>query len=376
MLGTLIDKKRRRSRVVAWSFVRSACLVAAGLSILFGGSAAMSAARGSSSLVSTRVGLTSTSAGLLPVGTPSSVLPAVPGVPEGPLGPGLADPSFPGGEFRQSVGGQAVASNSPQVVANLNRMITQYYDGVGVNEMPIFNVSAVQPRVPISVRSGCSDFRGSTGREIPIPASAYTTDAAFQHDSDLLISQPSTNSIWELWKATRSSDGSWSACWGGKLDPQTSNGVFPYPYGLAASGISYAATMITEHDIEGGSINHAIAMQVPICDGSTAPADRTDCASNPGYPSEGTWFRLPASVPMPSGLTPFGRMVFTALQRYGAVVTDLAGGVMLEAERTQDWATAGRTGIDPIHASWTGEAEYAVLAGIPWSDLQVIVPPA
>ncbi|HEY3844216.1 MAG TPA: hypothetical protein VGL48_13275 [Acidimicrobiales bacterium] len=290
--------------------------------------------------------------------------------------PGSADPTFPGGEFRQSVVGQAVASDSTEVVANLNRMITQYYDSVGVNEMPMFNVPADQPLVPVSVLSGCSDFRGSTGREIPIPAGAYTTDANYRHDSDLLISQPSTNSIWELWRATKSSDGSWSACWGGKLDPETSDGVFPYPYGLSASGISYAATMITENDIEGGSINHAIALQVPMCDRSTAPADRTDCASNPGYPSEGAWFRLPASVPMPSELTPFARMVFTALQHYGAVITDQAGAVMLQAETTRDWSTAGRSGIDPIQASWTGEPEYAVLTGIPWSDLQVIDPPA
>jgi hypothetical protein len=256
-------------------------------------------------------------------------------------------------------------------------MIAQYSDMVGVNEMPIFNVPADQPLVPVSVLSGCSAyFRRSTGSEIPIPAGAYTTDANYQHDSDLLISQPSTNSIWELWRATKSSDGSWSACWGGKLDPTTSSGVFPYPYGLAASGISYAATMITEADIEGGSIDHAIAMQVPKCDRSTAPADRTDCGFNPGYPSEGTWFRLPASVPMPSGLTPFAQMVFTALQRYGAVVTDKAGAVMLQAETRRDWSTAGGSGIDPITASWAGQPQYAVLKGIPWQDLQVIHPPS
>jgi hypothetical protein len=79
---------------------------------------------------------------------------------------------------------------------------------------------------------------------------------------------------------------------------------------------------------------------------------------------------------MPTGMTPFAQMVFKALQTYGAVVTDHAGAVMLQAETVQDWTTAGKAGVDPITTSWAGEPEYDVLNGIPWSDLQVIEPPS
>ena len=79
---------------------------------------------------------------------------------------------------------------------------------------------------------------------------------------------------------------------------------------------------------------------------------------------------------MPSGLTPFGQMVFKAIQTYGMVQTDQAGSVALQAESTADWATSGHTGVDPITASWNGEAEYQVVANLPWSQLQALNPPA
>ena len=78
---------------------------------------------------------------------------------------------------------------------------------------------------------------------------------------------------------------------------------------------------------------------------------------------------------MPMGLTPFAQMVFTALQRYGAVVTDFAGAVMLQAEEPSDWAEEGNAGVDPITASWDGLPEYKVVASLPWSSLQAVEPP-
>ena len=75
---------------------------------------------------------------------------------------------------------------------------------------------------------------------------------------------------------------------------------------------------------------------------------------------------------MPSGLTPFGQMVFKAIQTYGMVVTDYAGAVMLEAEQPSDWAAEGNSGTDPVTASWDGQAEYSVVANLPWSELQAV----
>jgi hypothetical protein len=67
-------------------------------------------------------------------------------------------------------------------------------------------------------------------------------------------------------------------------------------------------------------------------------------------------------------------MVFRAVQTYGMVVTDYAGAVMLQSEQPSDWAAEGHTGTDPITTSWDGQAEYDVVASLPWSDLQTVDP--
>jgi hypothetical protein len=284
--------------------------------------------------------------------------------------------NFPLSIFSQPVLSQPVSPNSATYVTNLVQQYEDNYGSIGVNQMPVFTVPATQPTVTVTVRNGCGDFLPNTGSQIPIPAGAYTTDPNYQHDSDIVIEQPSTGKVWELWQAANNGNGTWSACWGGKLDSATSSGVFPDPYGLSATGISYAATMITESDVASGQIDHAIAMQVVDCDGSTAPANRGDCGSDSGQPPEGTWFRLPATLVMPTGLTPYAQMVFRALQVYGAVVVDQAGAVMVQSETSADWTNEGHSGVDPITQSWAGRPEYAALSGIPWANLQVIAPPA
>ena len=159
--------------------------------------------------------------------------------------------------------------------------------------MPIYRVPADQPGVPVSVLSGCNNFLPDTGSEIPIPPFVTLIGSS---DNPLVVYQPSTETDWELWRATKNANGTYSACWGGKLDMATSTGVFPYPYGMSATGISYLATAITEADVASGHIDHAIAIQIPRCNEYVYPADRHDCGSEPGQPAEGQWFRLPANL--------------------------------------------------------------------------------
>jgi hypothetical protein len=267
----------------------------------------------------------------------------------------------------------AVSADSSEYVSDFVTDYQDNYGSVGVNTAPIYWIPAGQADAPISVSSGCNDFTGDTGTEVPIPSYAVLNGSS---DNPLMVYQPSTGTGWEFWQAQRNLDGSYSACWGGKLDLSASNGVFPSPFGLSATGISYLGTAITEADIASGSIDHAIAVDLPGCYSYVYPADREDCPSHPdnvpGQPPEGQWFRFPANLPMPSGLTPFAQMVFRAIQTYGMVVTDYAGAVMLEAEQPSDWAAEGGSGTDPITASWDGQAEYSVVANLPWSQLQAV----
>jgi hypothetical protein len=280
---------------------------------------------------------------------------------------------WPKGIFsKPDVANWPLVSASSKFASDIVADYTQDYGSVGVNSMPIYRVPADQPDVPVSVLSGCNSFLPDTGDQIPIPPYVTLNGSS---DNPLVIYQPSTKTDWELWRTTKTASGTYSACWGGKLDMASSSGVFPSPFGLSATGISYLATAITEDDVASGHIDHAIAIQIPRCNEYVYPADRHDCGSDPGQPAEGQWFRLPASLSMPAGLTPFAQMVFTALQRYGAVVTDFAGAVMLQAEEPSDWAQEGNSGIDPMTASWDGLPEYKVVASLPWSSLQAVAPP-
>jgi hypothetical protein len=284
---------------------------------------------------------------------------------------------MPDSVFNSDVQGWALDPNSSEFAQDF---VTDYQDNfgtVGVNSHPVYWVSATQSDSSVSVSSGCNNFIPSTGSEVPIPLYVSLNGSS---DNPLIIYQPSSESAWEFWQATRNSDGTWSACWGGKLDLASSNGVFPAPYGLSTTGIAYLATTITNADIASGSIDHAIAVQLTACYDHVYPADREDCSSHPdnspGQPPEGQWFRFPANLAMPSGLTPYAQMVFRAVQTYGMVVTDYAGAVMLVSEQASDWTAEGNSGTNPMTASWQGDAEYQVVNSLPWSQLQAVDPPS
>ena len=216
----------------------------------------------------------------------------------------------------------------------------------------------------------------ATSPVVPAPRSPspLTLSPATALDADPHRLPALDETEWEFWQATENANGSWSACWGGKLNMATSDGVFPYPFGETGSGIANLATEVTEADVASGSIDHAIAMEIhgdqcdraPNNNGAIYPADRSDCEYNTAdWPSEGTWLRFPANeAPLSSGLTPFGQMIFKAIQTYGAVIVDQGGAVAIEADQTNTWAAEGHSGTDPITASMDGVPYYKVVASL------------
>jgi hypothetical protein len=283
---------------------------------------------------------------------------------------------WPSSVFNSIVKTWPVVPSSSQYAADIVADYKAEYGAVGINtDFATYEAPAKAPLVTVSVRPGCNNFIPGTGRRAPIPNYAATGSST---DAPLIIYQPSSGYEWEYWQAAKTASG-WSACWGGRLRMTTSDGVFPFPYGLSASGISYLATEITEADVASGSIKHAISMGILNCNwphypAYVYPADRTDCGTHVGQPSEGQWLRFPPSLAMPSGLTPFGRMVYRAIQDYGVVITDQSGDVTLYAEDPSDWVAEGNKGVDPITKSWDGQQEYQVVANLPWAQLQTLVP--
>jgi hypothetical protein len=214
---------------------------------------------------------------------------------------------------------------------------------------------------------------------VPIPRRARPAPGSDRH---MVIWQPATDTMWELWQATklpvdlcpscrRPWISGWHAAWGARIDHVSqSNGVNPYPFGSTASGLPMAGGMMRLGELRKGRINHALALAIPDTaqDRTRPPANRTD--GNDPRPlaiPEGTRLRLDPSVDIGSlGLSPVARAMAEAAQRYGIVIRDRARAVVFYAE------DPGPGGGDPYPALFGGRMPSQVMAGFPWDRLQVI----
>jgi hypothetical protein len=309
---------------------------------------------------------------------------------------------MPSSLFNRDVTSWPVARDSAAIVKEFDSDWQVNYGNVGVNGRPVIWVPANQPMVPLVVQPRCNDFLANTGATAPVPSWAPTSGPT---DYIVTVYQPSSNTVWELWQAHHltgaKAGGGWSACWAGKAPLNTFSGTFPWPYGETATGISNLATEVTEADVLSGSINHAIGLQVVNCTTAIYPADRGDCGYHPGYPAEGQWFRFAAGVNCADyDTTPFEHEVCITGQQRGFVVVDHGGSDGIEADyATGTWTDEGNSGptgswqhkpdgqccifaggAGPLEQSFriapdNYEQEYQVIANLPWSQLQVLVPP-
>lgn len=275
------------------------------------------------------------------------------------------------------------APESARLVAAFVHQVKAYYGHAVINttewSSPVYTVPANAP-TSVVVAQNVTCPRGEDVFEpfaqdmsaVPIPAGA---EAAQGTDEDMIIWQPSSGHEWELWRAQR--EGSqWTACWGGELgDARTSDGVFPAPLGVSASGLSILAGQIHLEELQQGEIQHALMVSLPeTASGFVWPANRTDGESHGAYAiQEGTRLRLRPSLNLDSlHLNPVALAVATAVQRYGMIVSDTAGAVALSA---QDPSPSMREGHpNPYLALGVGSDFYDALDAIPWGELEVVSP--
>ena len=207
---------------------------------------------------------------------------------------------------------------------------------------------------------------------VPIPAGATE---ALGTDSEMSIYDISTKTLWDFW-VMRQSNGQWTACWGGRIQNTTqSDGIYPNPYGTTATGLPFIGGEITAQELKNGAINHVIGISLP----SPAkyptlswPANRTDGYNLDNQVNaipEGTRMRLDPSVNVDAlPLTPVGKIIAKAAQKYGFVVWDTAGNVSLRAVNPMTYTLAGAA--DPYPALFSGLAYWQVLQNFPWDKMQ------
>jgi len=270
---------------------------------------------------------------------------------------------------------------SPALVAELLRQLQvnfadHFYPTINTTSYsaPVYTVPARQHRVRVRIVGSRAAWgrrlQAQLDRGVPIPHGAQPANGA---DGHIVVWQPATDTMWELWRASQQR-GQWVASWGGRLDGASrspgyfhdSSGIEP---GATATSLPLAGGLITFGDLLRGRIGHALAMAIPHSRGGAwaLPAQRTDgnVRSVDAIPA-GAHFRLDPSLDIDAlGLPPFTAMLAHAAQRYGIVVRDTSPVVTL-------YAQAPRPGqANPWPAAIT-PSTTEVLRRFPWSRLQVV----
>jgi hypothetical protein len=263
-------------------------------------------------------------------------------------------------------------ANSAALVSDLVRQVATYgpYISTTSYAVPVYTVPASQARVPVTLDSTNTTLKAAFAAGVPVPSNA---SGAAGTDASVSVWQPSTDTVWEFWRLKKLSDG-WHTGYGGVIaHASTSSGVFPAPYGAAASGLSFLGGMMRPSEFYSGSMNHVVSFSVPEVTAGTivSPASRTDGNTIGAGIPEGTRFQLDPSLDIASLAIPAAtKTVARAAQKYGMIVTDRSGVVSLAAEdpltmTSNPW---------PFVFGWLGASQ--VMSAFPWSKLRALPPTA
>ncbi len=292
----------------------------------------------------------------------------------------------PSSVWRTDIRDAPLASTSDIMVANLASQVARYYGGnaafnVWQYQGNFWTVGATQARVDLKW-DDCQGkgylprgLYGDGGQFVSVPVPAVAGGSA-GNDSSISIYQPSTDTLWSYWKLRKAADG-WHACWGGRVDKVSqSPGYFEGGFGTTATGLAGEGGMVNIADVRAGRIDHALSLAlVNVASWKVVswPAQRSDGGSDnsPDAIPEGSRLRLDPAVDVDSlKLHPIAKMIARAAQTYGFIVTDKAGTVGVSAEG--GLSAEAHTGVNPWNGLMAGTPSYGIMAGFPWSKLQVL----
>jgi len=272
---------------------------------------------------------------------------------------------------------------SAQFAQEVVRQKKAYYGTVTINttkySSPVYVADANTPTVRVNQwdcqKKGYKDSGLLTQwASVPVPSYAVPAEGT---DMEMTVYQPSTDTMWEFWKAKKE-NGVWYACWGGRLENASkSNGVFYKYYGTTATSLPFLGGQITAEELQRGEIKHAIGIALVDTEHWNIfswPANRSDGWNGNKVPyriAEGQRFRLDPTVDVDSlKLSKAGKIIAKAAQTYGFVVWDKAGSVSLRAQNVYSYTKLGKT--NPYPALFENKANYAVMEGFPWDRLQFL----
>lgn len=270
--------------------------------------------------------------------------------------------------------------NSARLVDELVRQVDVYGPWINTTaySTPLVIADADTPTQRVRLTATWGPNLQAAWQNVPIPPD---TVAASGTDSHLTIWQPSTDTLWEFWRAERVG-GVWQARWGARIDDVSRSPGIVAPvageyWGATATSLPAIAGTVLIDEFVSGSIGHALALAIPKskADEFVWPALRTDGEGLSSVPladqiPEGAHFRLPSDFDMSrlAGAHPVVRMLAVAARDHGIILRDKAGAVTFYAEDpvTRD--------DDPYAGIFGGAEIWQVAREFPWGDLQVLQP--
>ncbi len=272
---------------------------------------------------------------------------------------------------------QPLDPTSPGLVAELQRQVAFGSPTINTTRwsVPVYSVPTGQPTVGVTLNVAPTDPDAPALQRVltavPIPTGAVPAAGS---DGHLVIWQPSTDTMWEFWRASLQPDG-WHAGWGGRMTGVSTNpGWFTHrSWGATATGLPLLGGLIRISELQAGHIDHALALAIPMTRYKypgifSAPAQKADGNYLSPYAiPEGTRFRLDPTLDLSTlHLPPVTMMLAVAAQRYGVILRDQAGGVAFYGE------DPGPTGANPYPSLFGGRTALQIAAAFPWSHLQAL----
>ncbi len=215
------------------------------------------------------------------------------------------------------------ASGSPATGGNVYA-----YDVTWANTgFPVYVATSTDPVVAVTCPASWG-WSANPSLHIPIGATgANPTGNGW--DTPIIVID--NNVAWNFWRFVRTSNTTATAQSQGRANITTDTGFGALGgngAGISAAGSSELGGLLVQAQTDTGPITHALQLYVAneLLDTSyVAPAISTD-GPTPGAPlKEGMLLAIPSGTAMPGGLSPLGQKVFTALQQYGAYITERGG---------------------------------------------------
>jgi hypothetical protein len=173
----------------------------------------------------------------------------------------------------------------------------------------------------------------------PIPPDA-PIEGGPQSDGDrhVLVVQQERCVLYELYKASPNSDGSWNAVSSAFYD-LTSNELRPDGWTSAdAAGLPILPGLVRYEEVARGAITHALRFTAPRTRRAYVWPARHFASrqDDPALPPMGQRFRLKASVDI-AGFTPTNQVILRALKEYGMVLADNGSAWFVTGAPNDSW---------------------------------------